>query len=128
MPKIIEFEFSPNGILGRVFHRGHPQPDANITLEDSIVIYPGVFLGLPFDVHMPRGIPVFGPDVPPHTAYHYEHGKMETTLPETPPATEDTHHVTGGTVLGLPAPTDPPARHASDCDCPYCYPLHNPLP
>jgi hypothetical protein len=44
-------EFSTNGILGRV-------------TGPNRITYPGVFLGLPFDVHMERGTAVYGHDVP----------------------------------------------------------------
>src|SRR4029077_9296022 len=51
MSKPVIVEFSPNGVLGRV-------------TSPETITYPGVFLGLPFDVHMPRHVPVYGPDVP----------------------------------------------------------------
>lgn len=136
MHKIIEFEFSPNGILGRVLR----------SPSGEVIVYPGVFLGLAFDVYMPRGVPVYGPDVPPDTAYRYEHGKMEATLPEPPPALEDTHLSTGGTIPKrlLPRPKfsfdNPPRGHATHaiahvplCPCRYCsrppqFSRQNPVP
>lgn len=39
MSKEINVEFSPNGILGRIKNK-------------EVIVYPGVFLGLPFDVVM----------------------------------------------------------------------------
>lgn len=65
----IDVEMSPNGILGRI-------------LSKDIIVYPGVFLGLPFDVTMPRGVPVFGPDVPPPNADQFDIVFFDPPVPE----------------------------------------------